>query len=409
MRSFKTIIIALIVAIGVLWMFDAEVNAFIYSDEAFLHSTISNNNEVAFHEILTPFIIIFGIWRVNIFRHLKNRNERKHGNTCNEWKNTFDLVSDLVSVHDADFKIVKANKALVEYSGMEYKELIGTHCYKIFHGTSKPIDNCPHQKVIDSRTVVTEEIYEPTMGKHLQVSCLPYYDGKRNSMCSLNIAKDISVHKQFEKSLKQSLTNKDMLLKEVHHRVKNNLGVIQSLLNLKSQDLKDSESRSHLKDTRNRVKSMAMIHERLSRSENLAGLNFSDFISSLVNHLFHSFKINPDKVKLKLSIPEIFIDVDIMMPCGLIVNEILSNSFKYAFPGDREGEVTIELHEGKDDEVTLTVKDNGIGISDSVNLHKTKTFGLQIVSALANQIDGKADLLNKNGTEFILTFHKSKN
>jgi PAS domain S-box-containing protein len=407
-KDFYKVIIASIVAIMSFWVLDAAVDSFVHHNESFVDSLIFDKQAVAFRSFFSLCFLVFGILMANVVSRQK-KAEIKLKHVSDEWKNTFDSISDFVSVHDADFQIVKANKSLVDYADMGYQELIGTHCYKIFHKTSAPIDNCPHQKALDTGKVVTEEIYEPTMGKHLQVSCSPYYDMNQNLIGSVHIAKDITKRKQIEESLRQSLIDKDLLIKEVHHRVKNNLSVIQSLLQLQSQGLTDNESKSHLEDIQNRVKSMSILHDRLSRSEDLAKLNFSEFISSLANHLYHSYKMNPDRVKLNLSIPEIYVDVDIMMPCGLIINEIVSNSFKYAFPDDKNGEVSIKVHEGDDDEIILIVKDNGIGISDSVNLHNTKSLGLQIVSSLINQIHGKADLLHENGMEFRLKFKKSKN
>jgi PAS domain S-box-containing protein len=215
---------------------------------------------------------------------------------------------------------------------------------------------------------------------------------------------DITRLKMIEDELKETIDTKDMLMKEIHHRVKNNMSVIQSLLSLQLRDVSDDKSKSYFKDARNRVKSMSMIHERLSRSEELSKMDLSEFIKSLAHHIFQSSELNPSKVQLVVNIPEISIDVETMMPCGLIINELVTNAFKYAFPDDRAGAVTIGLVVGKDNEITLSVKDDGVGISDDLNIYETKSLGLQIVSALTNQIQGDLELIKGNGTEIRITF-----
>ena len=211
-----------------------------------------------------------------------------------------------------------------------------------------------------------------------------------------------------EERLKQSIKDKDILMKEIHHRVKNNMAVIQSLLSLQLRDVSDEKSRAYFKDAQNRVKSMSMIHERLSRSDELSRMDLSEFINSLANHLFHSSGLNPSKVNLDVNIPETTIDVETMMPCGLIINELVSNAFKYAFPDDRAGVVTIGLTVGKDNEITLSVKDDGVGIPDDLNIYESKSLGLQIVSALTNQIQGDLELIKGNGTEIRITFKEKE-
>jgi PAS domain S-box-containing protein len=406
MKTYYQAIRASIVAVIVFWVFDAAFDSFAHHDDSFIESLIFNNKEIAFRSLVASCFLVFGMFMARAINRQK-KSEMKLKIASDEWRNTFDSISDFVSVHANDFRIVKANKALAEFAGMGYKELIGKHCYKIFHGTSKPIDNCPHQKSLESGRVVTEEFYEPTMGKHLQVSCSPYHGVNESLKGSVHIAKDITARKQMEESLRHSLIDNELLMKEVHHRTKNNLAVIQSLLSLQARELRDESVKAYFIDIQNRVKSMSMIHERLSRSKDLLRLNLSEFISSLANSLFHSFKLSHDKVRLNMNIPDVYIDVDIMMPCGLIINELVSNAFKYAFPEEKEGEVTIELHE-EDDEITLIVKDNGIGISNGLDIQNAKSLGLQIVSSLTNQIHGKLKLLHDDGTEFRITFHKRK-
>jgi PAS domain S-box-containing protein len=221
-------------------------------------------------------------------------------------------------------------------------------------------------------------------------------------------ARDITPRVAYEHDLRRSLDEKDLLMKEIHHRIKNNLAVVQSLLSLQLSDISDEKIQSYFQDTKNRVQSMSMIHERLSRSEDLSTMNFSEFINSLVNNLFHTYNINPDKIKLKVSIPDISFDVDTIMPSALVLNELITNSFKYAFPGNRTGEVSVVLRVGEDNEIELVVKDNGIGIPDDINIHESNSLGLMLVSALISQMKARLEIVKNNGTEFRIKFKERR-
>jgi PAS domain S-box-containing protein len=237
----------------------------------------------------------------------------------------------------------------------------------------------------------------------------PFLEEERNLIDGISKMMGIAFERKMaDNELKQSLKDKDILMKEIHHRVKNNMSVIQSLLSLQLHNVSDEKFKAYFRDAKNRVKSMSMIHERLSRSDELSKMDLSEFIKSLTNYLFQSSGLDPNKVQLVVNIPEITIDVETMMPCGLIINELVTNTFKYAFPDDRAGVVTIGLHMEKDNEITLSVKDNGVGIQDDFNLYETKSLGLQIVSALTNQIHGDLELIKDNGTEIRITFKEKR-
>jgi two-component sensor histidine kinase len=208
--------------------------------------------------------------------------------------------------------------------------------------------------------------------------------------------------------LNMSLDEKDMLMREIHHRVKNNLITIHSLLILQSHSIEDERSRSYFKEAENRVRSMAMIHERLCRTKDLSNMNLAEYLNSLISVLFHTYNVKASRVKLNVNIPAVSIDVDTMIPLGLIINELVSNALKYAFANGGEGELTVAFTEGGDGEYTLVVKDDGAGIPDGFDIHNTKTLGLQIVSTLTKQIRGRIELLREGGTGFRITFRRKK-
>ncbi|HEX3034112.1 MAG TPA: PAS domain S-box protein [Thermodesulfobacteriota bacterium] len=209
--------------------------------------------------------------------------------------------------------------------------------------------------------------------------------------------------KRAEEQIKASLKEKEILLKEIHHRVKNNLQIISSLLNLQSRQIISEEARQRLKESQNRVKSMALIHEKLYQSENLVGINFKDYIKSLLSYLLSSYAANPNKVKLKIDADNVLLSLDRAIPCGLIVNEIVSNSLKYAFPKGREGEISVALSSENGNHI-LSIRNDGIPFPENVDFRNTRSLGLQLVCALTEQIRGTIELNRSSGTEFRITF-----
>lgn len=214
---------------------------------------------------------------------------------------------------------------------------------------------------------------------------------------------DITERKIAEKKLQQSLEEKEMLIKEIHHRVKNNLMVISSLLNLQSQYIKDKEALDIFRESQNRAKSMALIHERLYRSTDLKKIDFGDYIKTLANDLFHTYIQDKSLVKLNMNVENVMVDINTTVPLGLIVNELVTNSMKHAFPDGRVGEINIDFHK-KGKEFFLTVNDNGVGLPEEIDFKNTDTLGLQLVNNLVEQIDGTIALDTKHGTEFKIIF-----
>jgi len=218
------------------------------------------------------------------------------------------------------------------------------------------------------------------------------------------IYRDISERKRMDKKLKASLKEKEVLLKEIHHRVKNNLQVISSLLNLQSQHIKGKKNIEMFQESQNRVRSMALIHEKLYQSLDLARISFREYINSLVNGLFRSYKTSLGQIALNLDIEDVALEVGNAIPCGLIINELVSNALKYAFPKGKEGEIKIGLHSLNKKDLELLVRDNGVGMPKDLDLKQSKSLGLHLVSILAeDQLHGEIKLNRDKGTEFRIT------
>jgi two-component sensor histidine kinase len=208
-----------------------------------------------------------------------------------------------------------------------------------------------------------------------------------------------------ERQIRESLHEKEVLLKEIHHRVKNNLQVVSSLLTLQANQTDDQLATTLLGDSQNRVKAMALIHESLYRSSDLARINFTDYVNGLLQFLIPAYE-TANHVTIHIQAEDIWLSLDTAVPCGLIINELISNALKHAFPDGVDGLIQVEMR--RDGEgFTLSVKDNGIGFPEGIDYRNTTSLGLQLVGSLARQLDGMVELLDGVGTTVKITFPAS--
>jgi PAS domain S-box-containing protein len=218
------------------------------------------------------------------------------------------------------------------------------------------------------------------------------------------ITEDITQRKKAEEQIKASLKEKEVLLREIHHRVKNNMQIISSLLNLQSKCTDDRQLITAFKESQDRIRSMSLIHEKLYQSRDLARIDFGEYTRSLVDNLFHSYRIDTKKITPIIDVEGVSLGVDHAIPCGLIINELVSNCLKHAFP-DGKGKVRITLHSISENEIELAVIDNGVGIPGDIDFGTTRTLGLSLVSILAeDQLNGKIRIDRVKGTAFYITF-----
>jgi PAS domain S-box-containing protein len=238
-----------------------------------------------------------------------------------------------------------------------------------------------------------------------------YEEGVRYGEEEMDILKFVSdqvamtIHrKRAEAQIKAQLQEKDVLLKEVHHRVKNNMQVISSLLNLQSRRVLDPAVLEMFRESQRRIRSMALIHERLYQSSDLSHIEFSQYLRNLAIHLFHSYQADSRRIQLRIEAERILLNINTAIPCGLIVNELISNALKHGFPDGRKGELEIRFHKVAQDGFLLRIRDNGVGIPQALDIHKTDTLGMQIVNTLVGQIDGRLELDRRHGTAFELRF-----
>ena len=219
------------------------------------------------------------------------------------------------------------------------------------------------------------------------------------------VVRDITERKRSEEQLRVALKEKEVLLKEIHHRVKNNLAVISSLLNMQSKYIRDKKTLEIFRESQNRVKTMALIHTKLYQSSDLARIDFADYIRNLTAGLIDSYRLEPGGVTLVLDVMDVYFDVNVGIPCGLIINELLTNALKHAFPNGRKGEVSVSL-KPDDETITLVVADDGIGFPDAIDFRNTESLGFQLVTALVDQLGGTIELTRGKGTTFVISFPK---
>lgn len=217
------------------------------------------------------------------------------------------------------------------------------------------------------------------------------------------IGHDTTDKRLYEKELKKSLKEKEVLLQEVHHRVKNNMQVISSILNLQSAYVNDKKLLDILNESQDRIRAMAAIHERLYRTKNFNDVKFSSYIKNLAENLVYSYEYGEASIELNCEVEEIFLTLDYSIPCGLIVNELISNALKYAFVGREKGKITIELRR-KGKEITLNIEDDGVGFEKEIDIKKADSLGLQLVYTLTEQIEGTLEMKQEQGTKYNIKF-----
>ncbi len=226
------------------------------------------------------------------------------------------------------------------------------------------------------------------------------------SIANEELKREVAQRKLAQEQINESLKEKIVLLREVHHRVKNNLQIVSSLLNLQAGYITDKKIMEVFKESQARIRSMALIHEKLYQSRDLDKINFSDYIDSLIHDLFRSYRSQLNKIDIRCEAEQIFLEIDQAILCGLVINELISNSIKHAFKGRQEGEVVVKLTD-TDDSYKIVVQDNGVGFPEEIDIENTDSLGLQLVTSLTKQMGGDLKIRSENGTIVEITFNNN--
>jgi two-component sensor histidine kinase len=312
-------------------------------------------------------------------------------------------TDNAVLIADPDGRIEWINDGFIRLIHLDKEAIIHRNLSEI--NVYSNIENEIHDAVRNQHSRIFESNVKTNSSSGLWISSTltPIYDDSGILKKLVVVDTDITAGKNMQKQIEKSLKEKDILLKEIHHRVKNNLQIIISLLNLQTGYIRDEASLKAVKDGQSRVRTMALVHEKFYQSDELSEINFVEYIEKLCHFLYQSYGDKTSRIEVKIGGDHINLDMDTAMPCGLLINEIVSNAYKYAFPGQTNGTISIQLKK-TDNRITANIHDDGIGLPLDFDFEKQESLGMQLIQALTNQLDGELKIDRENGTTFEITF-----
>jgi PAS domain S-box-containing protein len=320
-----------------------------------------------------------------------------------------DTAPVMVWMAGPDTHITFVNKRWLEFTGRTVEEEVGDNWFTGIHPAE--LERC-RQSYLDAFSSEQPFFLEYRLRRHdgeyrwIIDTGVPLFDDDGRFGGYIGTCVDLTERKDMEDQLRRMLKEKESLLREVHHRVKNNLQVISSLLNLQSASIKDPAVNQLFRECQVRITSIALLHETLHRSNDLSRIKMGDYIRTLTGHLFRSYGVDPNVITLEMNVDDIDFDIDTGLTCGLIIDELVSNCLKHAFVDDSGGKVRIELADHVDGTFTLCVSDDGIGIPKDGVLNNSDSLGLELVTLLAEKLDGGTELRSGAGTEWKIRFQQ---
>lgn len=332
----------------------------------------------------------------------------------NELDQIFRSNPDGMMFIDTESNIIRINQSLLDLLGHEKNQCLNKKCWEIIKCPCHQGNFCNILK--NYSNIEPLEFDLEIRNKSGEIRCCIssmriLRNRKGEPVGIINNIKDITDRKKAAEEIKNALKEKEIMLKEIHHRVKNNLQIIYSLMRLQENYLKNKESQEYFRDTAHRIRSMGIIHENLYHSEYLSRINFIDYINSLKDELLRLYRKGSEDVSITIaSKPDkdkdtgLYLDIDTAIPCGLIINELISNSLKYAFPGGRKGEISIAFFQDEQRRYTLIVGDNGIGVPGDFDIYDSNSLGLELVIALIEQLGGTIDVEKDTGLKYTIKF-----
>jgi PAS domain S-box-containing protein len=317
-------------------------------------------------------------------------------------------MSNFLLLLDNELRIITVNQATTELLGYSSEELVGNSVEMLFaDGNQKFIlksNNTSNRKINAISHVETYLKSKDGRIVPVLLSDSIIQNNDHETVGIVCIGNDIEEIKEAQFKIKASLEEKEVLLREIHHRVKNNLQIISSMLNIQSNYIKDEEDLELLRESQSRIKSMAIIHEGLYKSNDFTHINFKDYIHSLMHYISVHYNLSPN-IQIFVDVKNIMLNIETAVPCGLIINELVTNSIKHAFPPGNDGKIKVSLS-SKMGIFSLRVSDNGIGFPTNIDFKNTKTLGFKLINVLTNQLDGNIELDTSNGTEFVINFKR---
>ncbi len=314
-----------------------------------------------------------------------------------------------VNVLDKEFNIVDLNDYMLHhYNLSDRKSIIGRKCYDAFHGRETPCPDCSFHQALDSLELVTRVTPPDEIlgnGTSFKVYTHPIRDEEGKTWGAIECIMDVTDLKLAEIRTRHALDEKELLLKEVHHRVKNNMQVISALLTLQAAQLNDPQVKKAFEDSQARIRAMAMVHEILYRAQNLARIDMAEYVEKLAQGMFNAYGARERGIELSIDAPHVTLSVDHAIPCGMVINELLTNSLKHAFPEGGPGKVKLRARALGDDLLEITISDSGKGIRADFDLARASTLGIGLVVGLVeNQLGGTIEMDTTPETRFTIRF-----
>ncbi|MBI5576978.1 MAG: GAF domain-containing protein [Deltaproteobacteria bacterium] len=335
---------------------------------------------------------------------MHKRAEEALRRATEDWEQTFNTVPDLIALLDCRHRIVRVNKAMADRLGLRPEQCVGKNCYEAVHGVGEPPTVCPHIMTCQDGREHVAEVHEPRLGGDFVVSTTPVIDRQGHVVGAVHVAREITERKRMEEALRSSLEEKEILLKELAHRTKNNMQVVASLISLQAAASSDKILLAALADTQDRIRAMALVHEKLYRSGNVSSLNMKDYVRDLAGSLLLAHQGSGGPVKTELDLDDLRFALDHALPCGLVINELVSNSLKHAFPHGEPGTIFLSFKRGRGG-VELIYRDDGPGLPPGLDPARVDSLGLKLVYNLAvRQLRGKMELRREPVTEFVFLF-----
>ncbi len=305
---------------------------------------------------------------------------------------------------------VFCNEAWHSVTGYCEEELLKMSFFELVHPKDREASLKRHRRKLIGESI--PGLFEVTIirkdGSEVPVELTSAWSTHHEKPVNVAYIRDITERKQMEEQIRASLREKEVLLREIHHRVKNNLQVVSSLLSLQSDDITDTGALRLIQEAKQRVMAMALVHDQLYKSADLARVDLGRYVQEMAQHLIRTYATVPDAISLQVDTADVTLDINTAIPCGLIINELVTNSLKHAFPGGRKGGISITLRKQGDGQLMLTVSDNGVAFPEDLDFRKTSTLGMQLVVSLVGQLKGAIDMDRQKGTKWEIRWTASE-
>jgi PAS domain S-box-containing protein len=325
------------------------------------------------------------------------------------FRSLVETTSDFVWEVDSDGRYIYVSPKVRDLLGYEPAEVIGKTPFDLMLPEEAEKTGRLFQEIVAGKKLIVglENINLHKDGRRivLETNGVPVFDTYGNLLGYRGIDRDITGRKAAEERIIHSLHEKEILLREVHHRVRNNFQIIISLLSLQSRSIGDEKVSQAMKESQNRIQAMSFVHEKLYTSSDLARIDLEPYVKYMTSQLFNLFTVRPGAISLILDVKNIFVDINTAIPLGLVINELVSNTLKHAFPNGRKGQITISIHNDQTS-LTLIYQDNGIGFSDSFDWRTTENLGFRLIRGLIDQLTGTIEQETCEGTRFIIRVMK---